>query len=63
MNVVNGFYCATCADEALAKAGIDPAQDSARTNQAAETRERAQALGVNRPEPGGPSGTRLNLYA
>ena len=69
MRVVNGYPCRNCADEELAKRGIDPA----RPNRAfagsevfvspAEAARNQATLGVNRPESTGTTGRVLNLYA
>jgi hypothetical protein len=69
MRIVNGYYCRNCADVELAKKGMDPAHPG-REYAGGEVYvppDRNQAdkkeLGVNRPEPGGAVGTRLNLHA
>jgi hypothetical protein len=62
VNVVNGFYCVTCADESMAKQGIDPSTEHAKTDLAAREVEATQ-LGVNQPKPGAEVGSSLNLYA
>lgn len=62
MSVINGYYCADCADELLAKRGVDPSQGPVVAT--LESEKRAQTpLGVNEPRPGEPLGARLNLYA
>ena len=60
MHSVNGFFCRNCADEELAKRGVDPAQPMP---DAAETSKKSAELGVNRPEASGAQGRKLNLYA
>jgi hypothetical protein len=58
---VNGYYCRTCADEELAKRGVDPADPAAvRVERGAQR----PSLGENAPGPAGSSlGGRLNVYA
>ncbi len=63
MNLVNGYYCVTCADEALAKQGIDPSSGIAKTDLQSQAAAKEQKLGINAPEPNGELGTRLDLYA
>jgi len=65
MSSVNGYACANCADEALAKRQIDPSKSSVEIQiEARAQRERRQPeLGVNAPQPGAAAGSRLNLYA
>ncbi|HEY2409132.1 MAG TPA: hypothetical protein VGI10_24170 [Polyangiaceae bacterium] len=69
MRTVNGFVCRNCADEEIAKRGIDPAHPTrafAGSEAYVSTREAARnapALGVNRPECSGNTGQKLNLYA
>jgi len=65
MASVNGYACANCAEEALAKRHIDPHRSSVQLQ--AEAREqharRQPELGVNAPQTGAATGSRLNLYA
>jgi hypothetical protein len=65
MSSVNGYACANCADEALAKRHIDPSKSGVQIQAEARTeRERRQPqLGVNAPQTGGALGSRLNVYA
>jgi hypothetical protein len=59
---VNGYLCRDCADVALAKRGVDPAQP--RRDEEVRRTEAAIALGLNQPAPAGSSlGARINLYA
>lgn len=72
MRIVNGYYCRNCADVELAKKGMDPAHPG-REYSGGEvyvppTADKLAAardalLGVNRPEPDGALGARLNLHA
>jgi hypothetical protein len=64
MRLVNGYYCRNCADVELAKKGMDPARPQ-REYSGGEVYvpPPEKELGVNRPEPGGDVGTRLNLRA
>jgi hypothetical protein len=64
---VNGFYCRNCADVELAKKGMDPAHPG-REYAGGEvyvppSADDRKELGVNRPDPNGSVGTRLNLHA
>lgn len=73
MRMVNGYFCRNCADEELAKRGMDPARPHREfagsevyippwmAKEPGEPKE--TELGVNRPDPAGPTGTSLNLYA
>ena len=80
MRSVNGFMCRNCADEELAKRGVDPAHpnqavsgsevyvsaaEAARNRplSTVESSKQSAELGVNRPEPSGDHGRKLNLYA
>jgi hypothetical protein len=77
MRSVNGYFCPTCADEELAKRGIDPAHPTqaisgseAYVSPADAARNRGEALppqsaelGVNRPNAAGDQGRKINLYA
>jgi hypothetical protein len=65
MSSVNGYACANCADEALAKRQIDPSKSAVELQvEQRTTRERLRPqLGVNAPQPGVGAGSRLNLYA
>ena len=65
MSSVNGYACANCADEALAKRHIDPTQSEVQLQvQGRAERERLQPqLGVNAPQAGAATGSQLNLYA
>ena len=80
MRSVNGFPCRNCADEELAKRGVDPSHPTQAVSgsevyvspaEAARNRGRttleaskqSAELGVNRPEPSGDRGRKLNLYA
>ena len=66
MSVVNGYYCRTCADEALAKRNIDPARPKdgpfgrdapeARAHEAAR-----QAVLARRSPPPPGQGQRLDI--
>jgi hypothetical protein len=62
VSIVNGYYCADCADELLAKRGVDPSQGPAAARLQSEERSRTP-LGINDPRPGESLGARLNLYA
>jgi hypothetical protein len=64
MSSVNGYACANCADEALAKRHIDPSKSAVQLQvEARAQRERRQPqLGVNAPQVGAATGSRLNLY-
>lgn len=71
MTLVNGYVCRDCADEELAKRGIDPAHPKGgpKTDAATDPKnhnlaaDRSQELGVNRPAADGPVGARLNVFA
>ncbi len=72
MRMVNGYVCRNCADEELAKKGVDPAKpkqaiagSEAYVSAADAARNRGQPskLGVNRPETSGNQGRQLNIYA
>lgn len=63
MSVVNGHFCADCADELLAKRGIDPSQGPVVAQLEESEAHGEPALGVNAPTPDEAIGTRLNLYA
>lgn len=78
MRLVNGYACRNCADEELAKKGIDPAQprqalagseayvsdtEAARNRGALSPLEANSQLGVNRPERSGDHGRLINLFA
>ena len=72
MRMVNGYFCRNCADEELAKRGMDPARPNREFAgsevyvppwEARAPGEKETKLGVNRPDPSGPTGTSLNLYA
>jgi hypothetical protein len=65
MSSVNGYACANCADEALAKRHIDPGKSAVQVQVEARTeRERRRPeLGVNAAQAGAATGSRLNLYA
>jgi hypothetical protein len=65
VSVINGFYCADCADELVAKRGIDPTQGVAQAELETLSEESVAPpeLGVNAPTPGAEVGGRLNLYA
>lgn len=66
MRLVNGYVCRNCADEELAKRGIDPAHPkrefSGSEVYVAPPRDSTE-LGVNKPEATGDVGRKLNLYA
>ena len=76
MRVVNGYFCQNCADELLAKKGLDPAkvkQDGATAVQASERGQDGRKLaagstpkqteyGVNQPDPSRDVGARVSLY-
>ena len=69
MRVVNGFPCRNCADEEIAKRGMDPAHptrafagNEAYVSPSEAARNRPE-LGVNQPERSGNTGQKLNLYA
>jgi hypothetical protein len=71
MRLVNGYPCRNCADEELAKRGIDPAHPK-REFAGSEVyvppppqKPGETELGVNRVEPNekGALGRRLNLFA
>jgi hypothetical protein len=64
MSSVNGYACANCAEEALAKRQIDPRKSAVEIQadaRAAKERRQPQ-LGVNAPQVGAATGSRLNLY-
>lgn len=61
MSIVNGYLCLNCADEALAKRQIDPRKGAAQAQ--AEKASPPAALGLNAPQPGAATGSKLNLYA
>jgi hypothetical protein len=65
MSSVNGYTCANCADEALAKRHIDPHKSTVELQaEARVVQERLQPqLGINAPQLGAAAGSRLNLYA
>jgi len=73
MRSFNGFPCRNCADEELAKRGVDPAHPTRALSgsevyispaEAARNRGTPGAeLGVNRPESSGAQGRKVNLYA
>jgi len=70
MRLVNGHYCANCAEELLAKRGLDPTNGPHRAELKEQTEQRtvgasaqSSELGVNRPEGNGQVGSQLNLYA
>jgi hypothetical protein len=65
MSSVNGYACANCAEEALAKRNIDPSKSPVEIQvEARATRERLRPrLGLNAPQAGAATGSRLNLYA
>jgi len=69
MELVNGYYCRNCAEVELAKKGVDPAHPktpgsgAGATLSAREKDATKSELGVNRPNPSGDVGTRLNLQA
>jgi hypothetical protein len=59
---VNGYYCRTCADVALAKRGVDPARS--KQEELESLRRPTIELGDNRPSaPGSELGSRLNVFA
>ena len=71
MRVVNGYPCRNCADEELAKRGVDPAHPNREfagsevyAPRPAQKRGELE-LGVNRVEPNekSPLGRALNLFA
>ncbi len=68
MRLVNGFFCRNCADEELAKRGVDPAHPQREFSGSEvyvpppKTGPNAE-LGVNRPEASGDQGRRINLFA
>jgi hypothetical protein len=62
MRSVNGYPCRNCADEELAKRGIDPAHPT-RPGSGSNASGKSAELGVNRPESSGEQGRKLNLYA
>lgn len=73
MRLVHGYFCRNCADEELAKRGIDPARPNREfagsevyvppwmAKEPGEPRE--TPLGLNQPDATGPTGRVLNLYA
>ena len=65
MSSVNGYACANCADEALAKRHIDPRKSSVEVQADARTQHErlAPELGVNAPQALASVGSRLNVYA
>lgn len=67
MRTVNGFACRNCADEELAKRGVDPAHPQREfAGDQGPVPSRADAstrLGVNRPQPNGNSGRHLSVRA
>lgn len=64
MSTINGYPCANCAEEALAKRQLDPRKSSVELQSEARTKqERAEpALGRNAPQAGATIGSRLNVY-
>jgi hypothetical protein len=64
MRVVNGHPCRNCAEEAVAKRGLDPNQPKPelRAYRAGTDGASKPELGVSRPEAGAALGGTLNLY-
>jgi hypothetical protein len=61
---VNGYYCRTCADVALAKRGVDPARPREPGKGDARDGPSAVVLGQNQPAPDGSLlGSKLDLRA
>lgn len=69
MHLVNGYPCRSCADEELAKKGIDPAHPKKELSGSEvygppeADRAPARELAVNRPEKSGHLGQNLEIYA
>ena len=71
MKIVNGYPCRTCADESLARRGIDPArpEEAQGILSPAEEARRARLQtyaapdGINRPLATGDRGRIINLLA
>jgi hypothetical protein len=73
--MVNGYFCRNCADEEIAKKGMDPAKPAREfagsevfvpawmTKDGGKSHDKFTTLGVNKPDPTGNTGTALNLYA
>jgi hypothetical protein len=62
MRIVNGYFCRNCADVVLAKKGLDPADPQDSAGEVYVPPPPHKQFGINRPEPGGVLGTRLNLH-
>ena len=67
MRVVNGFPCRNCADEELARRGVDPARPkqefSGSEVYVPPPNDDRAPLGVNQPNAAGTLGTRVNVRA
>lgn len=69
MSVINGYNCANCSEELLAKRGIDPAQGPTKvalkeqTERSEDKRAAAPAQGARALAVTGDVGTRLNVFA
>ena len=65
LRLVNGYVCRNCADEELAKKGIDPAHPKREFSgsEVYVAPPKTPEVGVNAPEKTGDIGTKLNLYA
>ena len=67
MRVVNGHFCRTCAEEALAKQGLDPKYAATAIEQPSHERTKSSLVetprGVNEPVRGASIGGLLNLRA
>jgi hypothetical protein len=63
---VNGYYCRTCADVALAKRGVDPARPREAPPGESEQGRREPAVTLGQNIPAAPSallGSKLDLRA
>ncbi len=69
MRLVNGYFCRNCADEELAKRGLDPARPKNELSGSEvyvpppEQNPKELTLGVNQPEKSGEIGRKVKLYA
>jgi hypothetical protein len=63
VRVVNGHPCRSCADEAVAKRGLDPSEPKPelRADRSGVDGSKPE-LGVSRPDAGAALGSRRNLY-
>ncbi|MGC4086563.1 MAG: hypothetical protein QM756_01455 [Polyangiaceae bacterium] len=66
LRLVNGYVCRNCADEELAKKGVDPAhpkKELVGSEVYVPPQPDPLRLGENNPETSGNVGRRLNVYA